>query len=176
MKILVVVDCQNDFIDGVLGTKEAQVAVPNIVEKITEYVENGDVVIFTRDTHYENYMETAEGKKLPVVHCIKNTDGWKIKPEIRNAAPADVKVIDKLTFGSVELIPHILEKYNVEDIEEIQFVGFCTDICVVSNVLMVKANLPETKISVIKDCCAGVTVASHEAALTTMQMCQIDII
>ncbi len=170
MKILLVIDMQNDFIDGALGTKEAEGIVPFVKEKIDFYRKNGDTVIFTRDTHKENYMETSEGKKLPVPHCIEGTKGWEISGKL---PVADSKIIDKPTFGSVQLAEYLR---TLEGIEEIELIGLCTDICVISNTLIVKASFPETKITVDSKCCAGVTPESHENALKAMQMCQIDVI
>ena len=163
-KTLIVVDMQNDFIDMALGTKEAVAILPAVKAKIAEYIANGDEIIFTRDTHYENYLETPEGKKLPVAHCIKGTKGWEI------ADGLDVegcRVIDKPNFGW----PY----WKNENLEEVELIGLCTDICVVSNALIIKASFPDAQVSVDKTCCAGVTPESHEAAITTMKMCQIDI-
>lgn len=170
MKILIVVDMQNDFIDGALGTKEAEAIVPFVKEKISSYKEKGNTVIFTRDTHEENYIDTMEGSKLPVPHCIKGTKGWEISPELDTE---DAKIIDKVTFGST-LLPEYIK--TLEDVEEIELVGLCTDICVISNTLLLKAAFPETKITVDGRCCAGVTPESHENALKAMQMCHIDIL
>ena len=170
MKILCVIDMQNDFIDGALGTPEAVKIVDNVREKIEKYRKNGDTVIFTRDTHYENYMDTAEGKNLPVPHCIKGTDGWQISAKLE---VGDSKVIDKPTFGSTELGEYVAGLKNVESIE---LIGLCTDICVISNALLLKANFPETPISADSSCCAGVTPESHSNALSAMKMCQIEII
>ena len=170
-KILIVVDMQNDFVDGALGSKEAVAIVDNVVKKIKEH--DGDIIV-TYDTHHENYMETAEGKNLPVPHCIKGTDGWKLNSKVQSAIE-NYKVIEKPTFGSTELPRFIKENYNVCE-TEIELIGLCTDICVVSNALLIKANFPEMKISVDASCCAGVTPESHNAALTTMKMCQIDIL
>lgn len=170
MKILCVIDMQNDFIDGALGTAEAVSIVGNVADKIDLYRKNGDTVIFTRDTHYENYMETAEGKKLPVPHCIKDTEGWQISDKLN---VGESTIIDKLTFGSVELSEYIA---SLTDVEAVEFVGLCTDICVISNVLLLKAKLPETAISVDSGCCAGVTPESHSNALNAMKMCQIEIL
>ena len=164
--VLIVIDMQNDFIDGALGTKEAQAIVPNVKKKIEEYKARGDEVIFTRDTHFENYLETNEGKHLPVEHCIKNTHGWQISDNLGNCVGCDV--IDKTTFG--------YNKWNRYYYESIELVGLCTDICVVSNALILKATFPEIDITVDASCCAGVTPESHQAALTTMKMCQINII
>ena len=169
MKILVVVDMQNDFIDGALGTKEAVEIVPNVIEKIRKF--DGEKVIYTRDTHHENYMETQEGRNLPVPHCIEGTKGWEIHPEIdalRTDAP-----IDKPTFGSAEF-GEMLRKID-EEIESITFIGLCTDICVISNAMIAKAFLPEVPVIVDAACCAGVTPQSHKNALEAMKMCQIKI-
>ena len=168
-KILIVIDMQNDFIDGALGTKEAVAIVPSVIKKIKSYPKED--VFATRDTHPENYMDTQEGKYLPVPHCIKGTDGWQIRKEIADLIDED-NVIDKPTFGSVKLAEKISELAAAEDIE-IELVGLCTDICVVSNALLLKAYLPEVKISVDPSCCAGVTPEMHEAALETMRSCQI---
>lgn len=169
-KLLVVVDMQKDFIDGALGTPEAQAIVPAVVEKIAAFT--GDVV-YTRDTHSENYLETAEGKKLPVVHCVKGTPGWELHPEVERAgAGKTAAVIDKPTFGSTELA----DLAQQGGYEAIELIGLCTDICVISNALGLKARLWETPIGVWKDCCAGVTPQSHENALAAMAMCQIDIL
>lgn len=164
-KTLVVVDMQKDFIDGALGTKEAVAIVDNVKKKIAEYKENGDEIIFTRDTHQTNYMETNEGKHLPVEHCIEGTDGWKIGEglEVEGAV-----YINKPTFGYMNW-----KDYNLEEVE---IIGLCTDICVVSNALIIKATFPEIKVTVDASCCAGVTPESHKAALTTMKMCQVEVI
>lgn len=171
-KLLVIVDMQNDFIDGSLGTKEAQAIVPSVVEKIKQW--DGDLIA-TRDTHYEDYLETSEGKNLPVKHCIVETHGHSINKDVFSAMFYNHKffdMIDKLTFGSTAL-PELIRGKNYEYIE---VVGLCTDICVVSNVLLLKANYPETEIVVDASCCAGVTPETHQAALTTMKMCQIKVI
>lgn len=168
--ILVVVDMQNDFIDGALGTKEAVAIVPVVKEKIENFEGK---VIFTRDTHFENYMETQEGKNLPVPHCIKGTDGWEIRSELM--ALCKEEPIDKLTFGSSELGNILLKEDKVNPIESITFVGLCTDICVISNVMIAKAFLPEVKIIVDAACCAGVTPESHKNALEAMKVCQVSV-
>ena len=171
-KILIVVDMQKDFVDGALGTKEAIAIVDNVVNKIESF--DGDIIV-TYDTHCQNYMETQEGKKLPVPHCIKGTDGWKLDSKVQ--AAVDKKgfyAIEKPTFGSTELVEYIRNNYDINDVE-IELIGLCTDICVVSNALLLKASFTETSISVDASCCAGVTVDSHNAALTTMKMCQINI-
>ena len=168
MKILVVVDMQKDFIDGALGTAEAVAIVPNVIAKIKEYENSDNLVIYTKDTHHENYMDTREGRNLPVPHCIKGTAGHEIPDEILRGHDL---IIEKPTFGSTELVSY-LEKI---EFDEIELIGLCTDICVVSNALLIKARFPEREVSVDSSCCAGVTPATHEAALTTMKMCQINI-
>ncbi|MBR4090861.1 MAG: cysteine hydrolase [Mogibacterium sp.] len=169
--ILVVVDMQNDFIDGALGTAEAVAIVENVKARIREY-DPADVFV-TMDTHAPNYLETQEGRNLPVEHCIKGTKGWQIRSDIASLLP-DWHIYEKPTFGSVALAKDIAEIATAEEIE-IEVLGLCTDICVVSNALMLKAYMPEVQISVDPSCCAGVTPESHEAALKTMQMCQIRI-
>lgn len=164
-RTLLVVDMQNDFIDGALGTIEAQAIVPMVKEKIAEYVRRGDEIIFTRDTHEENYLDTPEGKKLPVVHCVKGTKGWELAEGL--FVPNTV-VVDKRNFG----YPDWKERFSFECVE---LIGLCTDICVVSNALILKAQFPEAEIAVDSSCCAGVTPESHEAALLTMRMCQIEV-
>lgn len=171
MNILIVVDMQNDFIDGALGTAEAQAIVPNVLRKIQEF---DGKVIFTRDTHEANYMETQEGKNLPVLHCIRDTKGWQIRKELE--AFCTTKPIDKVTFGSSELGNVLLAMNEEEAIESITFVGLCTDICVISNVMIAKAFLPEVPISVDANCCAGVSVETHENALKAMEVCQIEVL
>ena len=166
-KILIVVDMQVDFVSGSLGTKEAQAIVANVVEKVRAH--NGPV-IFTRDTHKREYLATQEGRNLPVEHCIRDTEGWQIVPELRDMAH---DIVDKGTFGSVELARRLNAREG--EIEEIELVGLCTDICVVSNALLLKAHMPEVKISVDSRCCAGVTPEKHAAALETMRSCQIAI-
>ena len=179
MKILVVVDMQNDFITGSLGTPEAQAIVPNVKKKIEEYRKNYEHIIFTRDTHYEDYLNTMEGKKLPVKHCIINTHGWKIADGLCEWGVTE-SVLNKETFGSRGLPDVIKECLGTltpfEYLEEIELVGLCTDICVVSNALLLKAAFYEDcEISVDATCCAGVTPETHEAALKTMEMCQINV-
>ena len=164
-KALVIVDMQNDFVDGALGTKEAQEMLPRLVEKLQNLDSNTDI-FFTQDTHKENYLETQEGKNLPVVHCIKNTHGWKIVPELQEFTKKAKKIVEKKSFGSTGL-PTLLKPY-----EEVEFVGLCTDICVISNALLLKAFYPEQKISVDASCCAGVTPESHLNALAAMKMWQ----
>lgn len=164
-KTLIVIDMQNDFIDMALGTKEAVSIVPAVKEKIAQYTEAGHEIIFTRDTHTDNYLDTPEGKKLPVPHCIKGTKGW----EIADGLYVDgSKIIDKPNFG--------WPNWRDEDLYDVELIGLCTDICVVSNALIIKAAFPDAAVKIDRNCCAGVTPESHEAALTTLQMCQIDII
>ena len=178
MKALVVVDMQNDFIDGALGTKEAEAIVGKVVDKIKTF--DGEVIA-TRDTHDEDYLDTQEGKNLPVVHCVKPSHGWLIRDDVYDAIVShDVSLIlEKPTFGSVDLCEYL---YGLDDaasfgdtLDEIVIVGLCTDICVISNAMMLKAFLPEVKITVDAACCAGVTPESHENALRAMKMCQINI-
>ena len=173
--LLVVIDMQNDFITGALGTKEAQAIVPKVKAKIDEFVQNGQPVLFTRDTHYEDYMDTQEGKKLPVPHCIKGTWGWEICDELKEISE-NAEICDKPTFGSVDLMESIKELSLEDEIESITLMGLCTDICVISNAMLLKAALPEVKIIVDSACSAGVTPKSHENALEAMKMCQIEII
>ena len=179
-KILLVIDVQNDFITDALRNEDAIKAVPNIVKKIRNF--NGDAIFYTMDTHQENYLETNEGKKLPVIHCVEGTKGWEIEPNVKaalnDAALRGIKVVEvrKPTFGSFQLIEEI-KRVSLESKLDIEICGFCTDICVVSNALLLKANLyDKADIKVIEDCCAGVTPETHFAACKTMQMCQIDVI
>ena len=165
MKTLIVVDMQNDFVTGSLGTKEAQAIIPTVRKKIQEYVNRGDQIIFTRDTHYSNYLDTQEGKMLPVEHCMYITKGWQI---VEGLEVPGCKYIDKETFG--------WNNWNDYDYEEIELIGVCSDICVISNALILKAQFPETKITVDASCCAGVTPELHEAALKVMRSCQINVI
>ncbi len=167
MKLLIVVDMQNDFIDGALGTPEALAIVPHVKERIERF---DGKVIFTRDTHLDNYMETQEGKNLPVPHCIKDTNGWQIRSELDTLRTTEA--LDKVTFGSRDLVEAIGREENVESIT---FLGLCTDICVISNVLLTKAFYPEIPLSVDAKGCAGVTPESHRNALEAMKMCQVTI-
>ena len=172
-KVLVVVDMQNDFVDGALGSAEAVAIVDNVVEKINSHK---GLIFVTYDTHFANYMETAEGKKLPVKHCIKGTNGWELNPKVAAAlSDRTYNSVEKLTFGSVDL-PQLVKKECGEEEFEIELVGLCTDICVISNTLILKANFPERNIKVDASCCAGVTPETHNAALLTMKTCQIDVI
>ncbi|MBQ6714076.1 MAG: cysteine hydrolase [Clostridia bacterium] len=171
-KILIVVDIQNDFVDGALGTKEACQMISNAAEKIKNF--EGQIFV-TFDTHFDNYMETSEGKNLPVPHCIKGTKGWKLNSLIQDALEGKKYIpIEKVTFGSKEL-PQIVKETVGEEFEAC-LIGLCTDICVVSNALLLKANFPENKICVDASCCAGVSVETHQAALKTMECCQIEVI
>ena len=170
--ILVVVDMQNDFIDGALGTPEAVKIVPKVSELISTF--DGDIY-FTLDTHREDYLSTLEGKNLPVPHCIKGTDGHKLCDALTGFADKARAIIEKPTFGSTELLEILIKENATEKIDSVTFVGLCTDICVISNALLVKAFLPEVPISVDAACCAGVTVQSHLNALEAMKMCQIKI-
>ena len=163
MKYLIVVDMQVDFITGSLGSKLAEAIVPNVVEKVKNF---DGKVIFTRDTHFADYMNTQEGKKLPVEHCIKDTDGWQICDELK---PYVNEVVDKITFGSIDL-PQM-----ITDADEIELCGLCTDICVISNAMILKATFPEVKITVDSSCCAGVSVESHNNALDAMKAVQIEV-
>ena len=170
-KILIVIDLQNDFIDGALGTKEAVAVVEAVRQKILSYPKED--VIATMDTHGEDYMQTQEGKYLPVPHCIRGTDGWQLRPEIRNLLTG-ATIFEKPTFGSTALAEHLKALAEREELE-LELIGLCTDICVVSNALLLKATLPETKITVDAACCAGVTPEKHAAALTTLRSCQVQV-
>ncbi|MCI8410808.1 MAG: cysteine hydrolase [Lachnospiraceae bacterium] len=164
-KTLIVVDMQNDFINGALGTEEAVAIVENVKKKIARYQADGEKIIFTRDTHQDNYLDTNEGKYLPVPHCIEGTEGWQIPEDI---AVEGAIYLNKPSFGYLDW-----KQYHLEEVE---LIGLCTDICVVSNALIIKALYPEIKVSVDANCCAGVTPESHQAALTTMKMCQIEVV
>lgn len=171
-KVLIVVDMQKDFVDGALGTEEAAGIVERVAEKIKHF--EGDLIA-TYDTHDENYLDTQEGRKLPVPHCIRDTGGWQLDKRVQEALETKgFRAVCKPTFGSVDLI-ELVREYDTDD-TEIQLIGLCTDICVVSNALLLKANFPEMKISVDASCCAGVTPEKHEAALETMRSCQIDVV
>lgn len=179
MKVLVVVDCQNDFINGSLANEEAQKRLPRITEKINEAKRNGDMIICTKDTHFDNYFHTLEGEKLPILHCIKDTKGWELSNKIKSVLPYETVIIEKVTFGSTELVDFIRKIYdNIEDLEEveIEICGLITSICVVSNALLLRTFFPNTKIIVDTSCCAGLTKEDHEAAKIVMRNCQIDLI
>ena len=162
-KTLIVVDMQNDFIDGALGTAEAVDILPEVRAKIAEYADRGDEIIYTRDTHQSDYMNTNEGKHLPVEHCIEGTHGWEIADGLYREG---CEIVNKPAFGYTGWGEH--------DFEEVELIGLCTDICVISNALLIKAQFPEIKVSVDPRCCAGVTPESHDAAIATMKMCQVD--
>lgn len=168
-QILAVIDMQNDFIDGALGTKEAV----SIVDKVADYIRNFDgEVVYTRDTHFEGYLDTQEGKRLPVPHCIKGTEGWEICGALKALQNEDTRIFDKLTFGSTELAEYLK---TVSDLNTVVLVGLCTDICVISNAMVIKAYMPEVEIKVVESCCAGVTPESHANAMKAMQMCQVTV-
>ena len=193
MKVLIVVDMQNDFINGSLGTQEAQEIVTNVCNEIVRRADSDTVILFTRDTHSENYMNTLEGKNLPVPHCIENTYGWEINPAVWKTYQTCVnkymnskdivypfainQVIDKPTFGSMDLqnALFVIED-SIAPIKEITLMGLCTGICVMSNAILAKATLPEVPVNVIEDCCACVTPESHKTAIEAMKLCQINII
>lgn len=168
MKLLIVIDMQNDFIDGSLGTKEAVAIVPNVAKKIEEARDAGEIVVFTRDTHQKNYLETQEGKNLPVLHCVEGTYGWQISSKFK---VGNSRIFNKPSFGSMELADYAA---SLDGLEEIELVGLCTGICVISNAFILKAKLPEVKISVDASCCACVTPESHKNALAAMKLCQIN--
>lgn len=170
MKYLIVVDMQVDFVSGALGTKEAQAIVDRVAEKIRAFEGR---VLFTRDTHEENYLSTQEGKKLPVPHCIRESEGWQIVPEL--ASLIQDTIIDKPTFGSTKLAALLVSENEKEPVESVELIGLCTDICVISNALLIKAALPEIPVCIDAACCAGVTPESHKNALSAMKMCQIAI-
>lgn len=167
-KLLVVVDMQNDFVTGSLGTEEAKKIIPNVKTRIERAVKEGWDIWFTKDTHEEDYLKTQEGIKLPVEHCIRGTKGWEIIDDLKEYVK---HVIEKPSFGSIKLADGVKENTY----EEVELIGLCTDICVVSNALLIKAVSPELPVAVSEQCCAGVTVDTHEAAIRTMQMCQIEI-
>ncbi len=171
-KILIVVDMQKDFVDGALGTAEAEAIVPHVCKKIENF--DGEIVV-TYDTHFENYMQTGEGKNLPVPHCIKGTEGHALDINVQKALLGRQYIsVEKVTFGASNLPVILSARFDMTDVQ-IEVCGLCTDICVVSNVLLLKAHFPEVAISVDSSCCAGVTPQKHEAALETMRSCQIDV-
>ena len=178
VNILLVIDMQKDFVDQALGTPEAQAIVPAVVEKINEYKARGDVIIATKDTHEESYLESQEGVNLPFIHCVQNTEGWQLDDAVQAAMPENATIVHKPTFGSTELVKIIGEyvaQYGEPNVH-MEIVGLCTDICVVSNALIEKAFYPEMPITLDAKCCAGVTPATHDAAIATMRMCQINVI
>lgn len=171
LNLLLVIDMQKDFVDGALGTPEAVKITGNVVDKVKSF--DGEV-IFTRDTHFEDYLNTQEGRNLPVAHCIKDTAGWQLIPELESFRLEHAcKVFDKPSFGSVELAEYVGGLYRAGELESVTVIGLCTDICVVSNALMIKAFAPELPIYTDASCCAGVTPKKHAAALETMRSCQI---
>jgi nicotinamidase/pyrazinamidase len=166
-KLLVLVDFQNDFIDGSLGTPEAQAIVPAVLAKLASYPENARLA--TMDTHFSDYLETQEGKNLPVVHCRKNTSGWELQKDVPEGF---ARIFEKSTIGSIELARYIQDA----DVDEVELIGICTDICVVSNALLIKAADPEVKLTVDSSCCAGTSPEAHAAALETMRSCQVNVV
>lgn len=169
-KVLVVVDMQNDFIDGSLGTKEAVAVLPYVLREIRD--ESYDYIFATLDTHTKEYLQTMEGKNLPIEHCIKGTKGWQLNPMVKNELDKkDPVYVEKPTFGSEQLVKDMIQLNP----DEITLVGLCTDICVISNALLLRTALHETPIHVVAEACAGVTVEKHEAALMVMVSCQIDV-
>ena len=170
MKLLIVVDMQNDFIDGALGTKEALAILPSVAKKIELSRQSNDLILFTRDTHQKNYSETQEGKNLPVLHCIEGSEGWQISKALD---VKDSRIFNKPSFGSMELADFVS---TLTGVDEIELVGLCTGICVISNAFILKAKLPEVKISVDASCCACVSPESHKTALSAMKLCQINVI
>jgi nicotinamidase-related amidase len=172
-RVLIVVDMQKDFIDGALGTKEAQAIVPAVLDKIRKHE---GITIYTRDTHHKEYLSTQEGHNLPVAHCIEGTPGWELQKDIGQLAESGKsRIFNKATFGSDRLVGYLAELYEKENIEEIELVGLCTDICVISNAMTIKTFLPEVKLAVDAACCAGVTPESHRNALEAMKMCQVEV-
>lgn len=168
-KLLIVVDMQKDFISGVLGTQQAQEIIPAVLARIENAKKQGETIVFTRDTHEENYLSTQEGKNLPVVHCVKGTDGWQIDERIYSDG---FKIFDKGTFGSIDLAKYVHDGA----FDSVELIGVCTDICVISNAMLIKAFCPEISVSVRSNCCAGVTPDSHNNALKAMATCQIKIL
>ena len=175
MNILIVVDMQNDFVSGALGTPEARRIVPAAAERVAAGIRRGERIFFTRDTRGADYLHTREGRNLPVPHCIRGTEGWEIVEQLRPAS-AGQAILDKPSFGSAELGRLLAEENEKELIEKVTLIGLCTDICVVSNALLFKAAMPEAPITVDASCCAGVTPESHRHALETMKMCQIKVV
>lgn len=174
--LLIVVDMQNDFVTGSLGTDEAKNIIPKVINKIKEYEDNENSICFTKDTHRWNYLETQEGKKLPVEHCLYNTDGWCIIPELSNFIQRHNLIVEKETFGAKDLVEYGPKRLELSNFNQIELIGVCTDICVISNALLIKAFYPEIEIIVDASCCAGVTPEKHKAALEVMKSCQITVI
>ena len=180
-KILVVVDVQNDFVYGSLGSNEAVAVVPNIVKKVNEYRNNGDLIIFTQDTHYNNYLNTQEGKKLPVEHCIRGTSGWEFISELNprdiRSYHSNIRIVLKETFGYRWDHHSWIGMFKLgKPAYEVEIIGLCTDICVITNALLIKTYYPEVKITGDASCCAGSTPERHKAALEVMKSCQINVI
>ena len=174
-KNLIVIDMQNDFVTGPLGTPEAQAIVPNVVRKIEEARANNTRIYFTKDTHYQHYLDSQEGRNLPVPHCIRGTKGHDLIPELQPYEKLNA-TYEKETFGSNTLAYDMKLEYAMDDVGEIELIGVCTDICVISNALLIKAHCPEVRIKVDASCCAGVTPEKHKAALEVMKSCQIEVI
>lgn len=174
MNVLIVVDMQNDFVTGTLGTQEAVNIVPRVAARVAAGADRGETILFTRDTHEENYLVTREGRTLPVPHCVRGTEGWEIIPQLRVYVTGFAPV-DKPTFGSTTLAQMLSAINQGTPVEKITLIGLCTDICVISNALLLKAFLPETEIVVDASCCAGVTPESHQNALAAMKVCQITV-
>lgn len=170
MNVLVVIDMQNDFIDGAMGNSEAVAIVPRVAAKIAAYREMGAPIVFTRDTHGEDYLSTREGRNLPVVHCVKDTEGWQISEQLDTT---DALIVDKGAYGSVDL-PEVIA--GLSDVTGIEMVGVCTDVCVISNAIILKAAFPEWPLVVDASCCAGVTPQSHQTALDAMKMCHVTVV
>lgn len=172
-KILIIVDVQNDFVSGALGTKEAENMLLDLINKAQNFT--GEILM-TKDTHFDDYMNTQEGKNLPVPHCIKGTKGWDFPDELDEVVKnKQIKVYEKQAFGSVQLAEDLKRQYEADELESVELVGICTDICVVSNALLLKANMPELPVFVDADCCAGVTPEKHKEALSVMESCQITV-
>ena len=174
MELLIVIDMQKDFIDGALGTKEAQAIVEDVVIQIENFVGQ---VVYTMDTHEEQYLTTQEGRNLPVVHCIRGSDGWKLEERIQALATKNnARIFEKPTFGSMDLAQYVKTLYEQKGLTKVVLMGLCTDICVISNAMLIKAAVPELAIEVKESCLAGVTKESHENALQAMKMCQIKVV
>lgn len=171
-KALLVIDMQNDFITGVLGNNECRAVVQQVVKRVQEAIEEGTDIIFSQDTHQEGYLSTQEGRKLPVPHCIKDTDGWEIIPELAETAVRKGIVFTKETFGSTTIAEYV----KAHNYDEVELIGVCTDICVISNAMIIKAFNPELEIFIRESCCAGVTPQSHQTAIEAMKACQINIL
>ncbi|SFW15502.1 cysteine hydrolase family protein [Selenomonas ruminantium] len=172
-KLLIVVDMQNDFVNGALGSPEAEAIVSNVSKKIETAKANGDFIIFTQDTHYDDYLETEEGKNLPIPHCIKNTTGWAISNKLN--VPMEADVVEKNTFGAYNMGLSLSSFYE-KKVDYIELVGLCTDICVLSNAVIAKAACPNSHVVVDAACCAGVTPESHDTALAAMRAIQVEIL